>query len=91
MVHLKRQTLFSLRMQENFNFLFLQVPSQFVENMLDIHGKYTELIANVFRNDQQFVGALDKVRQYSSEHTGKCICGLAGIYPYCRYFIEWMW
>lgn len=36
------------------------VPSQFVENMLDIHGKYTELIASVFRNDQQFVGALDK-------------------------------
>ena len=29
--------------------------------MLDIHGKYTELIASVFRNDQQFVGALDKV------------------------------
>ena len=66
MVHLKRQALFLLRKQENssFNFLFLQVPSQFVENMLDIHGKYTELIANVFRNDQQFVGALDKVRQY---------------------------
>ena len=30
--------------------------------MLDIHGKYTELISSVFRNDQQFVGALDKVR-----------------------------
>ena len=44
---------------------FDQVPSQFVENMLDIHGKYTELIASVFRNDQQFVGALDKVRKVS--------------------------
>ena len=42
-------------------FFVFQVPSQFVENMLDIHGKYTELIASVFRNDQQFVGALDKV------------------------------
>lgn len=36
------------------------VPSQFVENMLEVHSKYTELIKKVFRNDQQFVGALDK-------------------------------
>ncbi|KAL3832004.1 hypothetical protein ACJMK2_023688 [Sinanodonta woodiana] len=36
------------------------VPAQFVENMLEVHGKYTEMIKSVFQNDQQFVGALDK-------------------------------
>lgn len=36
------------------------VPTQFVESMLEVHSKYTELIRKVFRNDQQFVGALDK-------------------------------
>lgn len=36
------------------------VPTQFVENMLEVHSKYTDLIRKVFRNDQQFVGALDK-------------------------------
>ena len=38
-----------------------QIPSQFVENMLEVHQKYTELIETVFSSDQQFVGALDKV------------------------------
>lgn len=45
-----------------------QVPTQFVESMLDVHGKFTELIRDVFNNDQQFVGALDKV----------CVCVGAG-------------
>lgn len=36
------------------------VPAQFVENMLQVHKKYSELILEVFHNDQQFVGALDK-------------------------------
>lgn len=38
-----------------------QVPTQFVESMLEVHSKYTELIKKVFKSDQQFVGALDKV------------------------------
>lgn len=37
-----------------------QIPSQFVESMLEVHTKYTELICSVFNADQQFVGALDK-------------------------------
>ncbi|XP_052251215.1 cullin-2-like isoform X2 [Dreissena polymorpha] len=36
------------------------VPNQFVEGMLQVHSKYTELIRRVFKNDQLFVGALDK-------------------------------
>lgn len=36
------------------------IPAQFVENMLQVHKKYSELIQEVFHNDQQFVGALDK-------------------------------
>ena len=43
-----------------YNFI-LQIPGQFVESILEVHGKYTELIKVVFHADQQFVGALDKV------------------------------
>ncbi len=43
-------------------FLSWQVPTQFVESMLQVHSKFTELIKAVFNSDQQFVGALDKVQ-----------------------------
>ncbi|XP_003702794.2 cullin 2 [Megachile rotundata] len=33
---------------------------QFVESMLDVHHKYSELIKEVFRADQAFISALDK-------------------------------
>lgn len=33
---------------------------QFVENMLNVHSKYSEMIKEVFNSDQSFVGALDK-------------------------------
>ncbi|XP_032669209.1 cullin-2 isoform X2 [Odontomachus brunneus] len=36
------------------------VYTQFVESILDVHSKYTELIKDVFKADQSFVGALDK-------------------------------
>lgn len=36
------------------------VANLFVENMLNVHSKYSGLIKKVFRNDQVFVGALDK-------------------------------
>ncbi|XP_061185924.1 cullin-2-like [Saccostrea echinata] len=36
------------------------VPGQFVESMLEVHQKYTEMIQGVFHSDQLFVGALDK-------------------------------
>lgn len=46
----------------DFYFLYcFQIPAQFVESMLEVHQKYTELIQSVFQTDQQFVGALDKV------------------------------
>ena len=36
------------------------VHIQFVESMLDVHHKYSELIKEVFRVDQAFITALDK-------------------------------
>ncbi|XP_074658807.1 cullin-2-like [Tubulanus polymorphus] len=36
------------------------VPSQFVENLLEVHGKFKQLICDVFNTDQQFIGALDR-------------------------------
>ena len=38
-----------------------QMSMQFVESMLEIHGKYSELVQSVFSSDQLFYGALDKV------------------------------
>ncbi|XP_058810413.1 cullin-2-like [Phymastichus coffea] len=36
------------------------VHTQFVENMLEVHAKYSNLIKDLFKGDQVFVGALDK-------------------------------
>ncbi|XP_043260873.1 cullin-2 [Colletes gigas] len=36
------------------------VHTQFVDGMLDVHQKYSELIKDVFKADQAFVAALDK-------------------------------
>ncbi|XP_046838772.1 cullin-2 [Vespa velutina] len=36
------------------------VYTQFVESMLDVHTKYSELIGDVFKGDQAFISALDK-------------------------------
>ncbi|GAB6030467.1 Cullin-2 [Chamberlinius hualienensis] len=36
------------------------VPAQFVENMLRVHQTSSDLIRDVFSNDQQFTSALDK-------------------------------
>lgn len=36
------------------------VYTQFVESMLNVHSKYSDLIRDVFKGDQSFVGALDK-------------------------------
>ena len=36
------------------------MSQQFVENVLEVHTKYKQLIKDVFQGDQVFVGALDK-------------------------------
>lgn len=46
-----------------FQFMVKQISQQFVESLLAIHGKYSELVQSVFNNDQQFIAALDKVGQ----------------------------
>ena len=38
------------------------VPQQFVENILAVYHKFNALVAEVFADDGDFVGALDKVR-----------------------------
>lgn len=37
-----------------------QIHIQFVENMLQVHQKYEELIADTFKNEPLFLSALDK-------------------------------
>ena len=36
------------------------MAQEFVENILDVHKKYRQIIQEVFVGDQQFIGALDK-------------------------------
>lgn len=38
-----------------------QAPGQFVDAVLEVHTRYSELIHSVFSGDQKFIGALDKV------------------------------
>jgi cullin 2 len=37
-----------------------KIPTLFVDQMLQIHTKYLELIKELFHNDQEFSSALDK-------------------------------
>ena len=46
----------------------VQTFVQFVENMLQVHQKFTEVIQSVFKGDKQFVGALDKACAASINH-----------------------
>ncbi|KAK0419162.1 hypothetical protein QR680_013987 [Steinernema hermaphroditum] len=39
------------------------VPAQFVQNVLKVHTKFTKMVSDVFSDDGDFVGALDKALQ----------------------------
>ncbi len=39
----------------------LQMPTQFVESVLEVHSKFVQLINTVLNGDQHFMSALDKV------------------------------
>ncbi|GIX95302.1 cullin-2 [Caerostris darwini] len=57
----------SLRGGDNgTNFL----PQAFVESLLEVHEKYTQLIKEVFNGDQLFFGALDKACTIVINHKG---------------------
>lgn len=42
-------------------FSLLQMPTQFVESVLEVHSKFVQLINTVLNGDQHFTSALDKV------------------------------
>lgn len=47
-----------------FNYPFLQLsqmPTLFVESVLEVHSKFVQLINTVLNGDQHFMSALDKV------------------------------
>ncbi|GFY78728.1 cullin-2 [Trichonephila inaurata madagascariensis] len=52
------------------------IPQAFVESLLEVHEKYSNLIKTVFSGDQQFVGALDKACSSVINHKGnpKFLC-----------------
>lgn len=51
-----------------YSFLYAKIPTLFVENMLLIHAKYTELIKDIFQNDSEFSSALDKACSVAINH-----------------------
>lgn len=44
------------------------IPTFFVEQMLQIHLKYSELIKDIFQSDQEFLSALDKACSTAINH-----------------------
>ncbi|KAK9880642.1 hypothetical protein WA026_011881 [Henosepilachna vigintioctopunctata] len=53
------------------------VHINFVENLLTVYNKYKQLIQEVFKSDQNFMGALDKACNYVINHRpngGKSAC-----------------
>jgi cullin 2 len=44
------------------------IPTFFVEQMLQIHSKYSELIKDIFQSDQEFLSALDKACSTAINH-----------------------
>jgi len=48
--------------------LIIKIPTLFVEQMLQIHSKYSELIKDIFQNDQEFLSALDKACSTAINH-----------------------
>uniref|UniRef100_A0A182MMV6 Cullin-2 n=1 Tax=Anopheles culicifacies TaxID=139723 RepID=A0A182MMV6_9DIPT len=62
------------------------VHIQFVENMLDVHRKYEELIHTTFKSDPLFLGALDKAcaRIINEKHSNNQVCRSAELVAkYC--------
>lgn len=52
--------IFSVKRPVEPNEYYFQIHIQFVENMLQVHHKYEQLIAHTFKNDPLFLSALDK-------------------------------
>ncbi|XP_063611017.1 cullin-2-like [Penaeus indicus] len=69
--HIKQQGLQAVTSLKGDN-----IPAQFVESLLEVHKKYRTMIMDVFHNDQQFVGALDKAFESVVNHRGntKVVC-----------------
>ncbi|XP_045120266.1 cullin-2-like isoform X2 [Portunus trituberculatus] len=69
--HIKQQGLQAITNLKGDN-----IPAQFVESLLEVHKKYRTMISEVFHNDQQFVGALDKAFESVVNHRGntKVVC-----------------
>lgn len=61
--HIKHQGLQAITNLKGDN-----IPAQFVESLLRVHGKYKTMIKEVFHNDQQFMGALDKAFESVVNH-----------------------
>lgn len=50
-----------MKFEIEFCFVFdIQLPTIFVETLLDFHTKYLQIIRETFANNSEFISALDK-------------------------------
>uniref|UniRef100_A0A4X2MBQ5 Cullin 2 n=1 Tax=Vombatus ursinus TaxID=29139 RepID=A0A4X2MBQ5_VOMUR len=52
------------------------MPTQFVESVLEVHGKFAQLINTVLNGDQHFMSALDKLAKYCDNLLKKSAKGM---------------
>lgn len=52
---------------------FFQMPTQFVESVLEVHSKFLQLISSVLNGDQHFMSALDKVSCLKLQEIVECV------------------
>uniref|UniRef100_A0A671M249 Cullin-2 n=1 Tax=Sinocyclocheilus anshuiensis TaxID=1608454 RepID=A0A671M249_9TELE len=57
------------------------MPTQFVESVLEVHSKFVQLINTVLNGDQHFMSALDKVHL----HFNAVYKGFTGVYTLAKY------
>ena len=53
----------TLWLSTHFSNIHLQGPQQYIDELLGIHRKFSELIKDTFKDDAAFVSALDKVKK----------------------------
>ncbi len=66
------------------------IPTMFVDQMLQIHSKYSELIKDIFQNDQEFLSALDKACSQAINYRSnpKVPCKSPELVRLCRFLFS---
>ena len=59
----ERHSSLVMAISTHFSNIHLQDPQQYIDELLGIHRKFSELMKDTFKDDAAFVSALDKVKK----------------------------